>query len=169
MPATRLTSNSKKSSKSALPAIPHVRGMGAWLAVVRTYQQCSETLSEGIKPLGLKLAQHDVMMNLLQSNSLTQQELAQRSFVTKSHMSAVLMEMAELGWISREGSEMDKRSKVITLSAQGQELASQAFAVQAQVVNVMMGDLSNTQIEEIQDFSLNAYEALAQHRVSMQD
>jgi DNA-binding MarR family transcriptional regulator len=141
--------------------------MGAWLAVVRTYQQCSETLSEGIKPLGLKLAQHDVMMNLLQSSSLTQQELAQRSFVTKSHMSAVLIEMEGHGWINREGSEEDKRSKIITLTPQGQALAQQAFAVQAQVVKVMMGDLSNAQIKEIQDFSLHAHQALALHRASL--
>jgi DNA-binding MarR family transcriptional regulator len=167
MSATKLTSPSKRPSQNNKPAVANVRGMGAWLAVVRTYQQCSETLSEGIKPLGIKLAQHDVMMNLLQSSSLTQQELAQRSFVTKSHMSAVLMEMEEHGWVSREGSEQDKRSKVITLTPEGHALAQQAFAVQAEVVKVMMGELSNAQIKEIQDFSLNAHKALALHRASL--
>jgi MarR family transcriptional regulator, organic hydroperoxide resistance regulator len=173
MPASSLTSASKTKAKAtaakraapAQQALSQVRGMGAWLAIVRTYQQCSETLSERIKPLGLKLAQHDVMMNLLLSPTLTQQQLAERSFVTKSHMSAVLMEMAELGWVSREDSMEDKRSKVITLTPDGLRLAHQAYAVQAQVVSVMMGDLSNAQIKDIQSFSLNAHQALTAYRL----
>jgi MarR family transcriptional regulator, organic hydroperoxide resistance regulator len=164
------TSASKTKSKAARSSEqPEVRGMGAWLAIVRTYQQCSETLSERIKPLGLKLAQHDVMMNLLLSSSLTQQQLAERSFVTKSHMSAVLMEMAELGWVSREDSLEDKRSKVIALTPEGASKAQQAYAIQVQVVNVMMGDLSDAQIKEIQAFSLNAYQALAAYRLAADD
>jgi MarR family transcriptional regulator, organic hydroperoxide resistance regulator len=177
MPASSLTPVSKTKAKAfatktqspALPALPQVRGIGAWLAIVRTYQQCSETLTDRIKPLGLKLAQHDVMMNLLLSPTLTQQQLAERSFVTKSHMSAVLMEMAELGWVSREDSLEDKRSKVITLTPEGLQLAHQAYAVQAQVVSVMMGELSNAQIKDIQNFSLNAHQALAAYRLSPVD
>jgi DNA-binding MarR family transcriptional regulator len=164
------TPSSKSKSKATRSAAPsEVRGMQAWLAIVRTYQQCSETLSERIKPLGLKLAQHDVMMNLLLSPSLTQQQLAERSFVTKSHMSAVLMEMAELGWVNREDSMEDKRSKVITLTPEGASKAQQAYAIQVQVVNVMMGDLSNAQIKDIQNFSLNAYQALAAYRLAADD
>jgi DNA-binding MarR family transcriptional regulator len=177
MPAPSLTSTSKtkaraaKTKRAATPqqALPQVRGIGAWLAIVRTYQQCSETLSEGIKPLGLKLAQHDVMMNLLLSPTLTQQQLAERSFVTKSHMSAVLMEMAELGWVSRKDSIEDKRSKVVTLTPDGLQLAHLAYAVQTEVVSIMMGDLSNAQIKDIQNFSLNAHQALVAYRLSPGD
>jgi DNA-binding MarR family transcriptional regulator len=138
--------------------------MGAWLAIVTTYQQCSETLSAGIRPLGLKLAQHDVMMNLLLHTALTQQQLAQRSFVTKSHMSAVLTEMSERGWVSREDSQDDKRSKVIALTPAGRQLAQQAYSIQAQVVQLMMGDLSPAQITEMQDFSRRAQSALKAFR-----
>jgi MarR family transcriptional regulator, organic hydroperoxide resistance regulator len=176
MPTPSLTPSSKSKAKAtatkpatpAQQALPQVRGIGAWLAIVRTYQQCSETLSERIKPLGLKLAQHDVMMNLLLSPTLTQQQLAERSFVTKSHMSAVLIEMAELGWVSREDSRQDKRSKVIMLTPDGQQLAHQAYAVQAQVVNVMMRDLSNAQIKDVQNFSMNAHQALVAYRIASQ-
>jgi DNA-binding MarR family transcriptional regulator len=170
MPTPSPKTASKTKSKAARSAAQgEVRGMQAWLAIVRTYQQCSETLSERIKPLGIKLAQHDVMMNLLLSPTLTQQQLAERSFVTKSHMSAVLMEMAELGWVSREDSVEDKRSKVITLTPEGKSKAQQSYAIQVQVVNVMMGDLSDAQIKEIQAFSLNAYQALATYRLTASD
>ena len=163
MPPTPTSKDQPLPSAAAQPPKP-VHGMGAWLAIVSTYQECSETLSAGIKPLGLKLSQHDVMMNLLLNSKLTQQQLAERSFVTKSHMSAVLTEMVDSGWVSREDSQDDKRSKVIALTPAGLVLAQRAYTVQAQVVQVMMGDLSRTQIKEMQDFSRRAQSALKTYR-----
>jgi DNA-binding MarR family transcriptional regulator len=140
------------------PAGP--RGLGAWLGVVRTYQKCSQVLSEGIKPLGLKLAQHDVMMNLLKMPEQTQQQLAGHSYVTKSHMSAVLTEMQALGWIGRTDSAVDKRSKVVCLTPLGRPLALRAYAVQTQVVDAMMAPLSDRQISDLEKLSRNAVAAL---------
>jgi DNA-binding MarR family transcriptional regulator len=137
-----------------------VRGISAWLAIVRTYKKCADTLSERIEPLGLKLAQHDVMMNLLRDSPLTQQQLAERSYVTKSHMSAVLTEMVELGWITRSDSDIDKRSKAISLSRKGLALAERAYATQIEIVNIMMDPLTDRQIADVNAFSLNAYRAL---------
>ncbi|NJS37057.1 MAG: MarR family transcriptional regulator [Brachymonas sp.] len=128
--------------------------------MVRTYQTCSETLSLGIKPLGLKLAQHDVLMHLLLGQALTQQQLAERSYVTKSHMSALLIEMQALGWIDRIGSETDKRSKVIALTEQGMALAQQAWQLQERVIQTMMAPLSDAQMEDLQRFSVRAHQDL---------
>jgi DNA-binding MarR family transcriptional regulator len=160
MPLQNRVTPPELSTLASPTSLASVRGMGAWLAVVRTYQKCSDVLSQRIQPLGIKLAQHDVMMNLLMASNLTQQQLAERSFVTKSHMSAVLVEMAQLGWISREGSAQDKRSKVIALTPEGLHLAQQAFAAQAEVVNQMMGPLTDRQVSDLQSFSLNAFKAL---------
>jgi MarR family transcriptional regulator, temperature-dependent positive regulator of motility len=101
-----------------------------------------------------------VLMNLLMGSGLTQQQLAQRSFVTKSHMSAVLMEMQALGWIDRTGSDEDKRSKVITLTAQGRLLAQSAWQIQAQVVHSMMNPLSDEHLQGLSNFSVQAQTAL---------
>ncbi len=138
-----------------------IKGMNAWLAVVRTYQKCAEVLTARIKPLGLKLAQHDVMMNLLLVQEQTQQQLAEKSFVTKSHMSAVLAEMADLGWITRKDSTQDKRSKVIRLTRQGLALARRAYAAQAEVITVMMAPLTDKQVDELERVSRNATTSLS--------
>jgi DNA-binding MarR family transcriptional regulator len=137
-----------------------IRGISAWLAVVRTYQTCSDALAAQIRPLGLKLAEHDVLMSLLVTPVQTQQQLAEKSFVTKSHMSAVLTEMTELGWVSRDHSSIDKRSKTITLTPTGRVVAGQALAAQAKVVAVMMDPLSDKQILELEKISKNATAAL---------
>jgi DNA-binding MarR family transcriptional regulator len=164
-----LATQSTDSLEPRSPQQTQVRGIGTWLAIVSTYQTCSETLTLGIKPLGLKLAQHDVLMNLLMGSSLTQQQLAQRSFVTKSHMSAVLMEMQELGWIDRTGSEEDKRSKVITLTAQGRQLAQSAWQIQAQVVHGMMNPLSDQHLQDLLNFSMQAQTALIELQKSFHE
>jgi DNA-binding MarR family transcriptional regulator len=164
-----LSSKTKQPQRAAKTVSAHpaaadrsgdVRGLASWLAIVRTYQKCADTLTERIKPLGIKLAQHEVMMNLLRANALTQQQLAERSFVTKSHMSAVITEMETLGWLSRVDSDIDKRSKVIALTRKGSALAQRAYAVQLEVVTVMMDPLSDKQIDAISTFSNNAFNAL---------
>jgi DNA-binding MarR family transcriptional regulator len=158
MPPARQNRVSTPPASAAKP--DSVRGFNTWLAVVRTYQKCSEVLTEGVKPLGLKLAQHDVMMRLLIAQQQTQQQLAGSSFVTKSHMSAVLTEMAEQGWIERTESPTDKRSKVVRLTSAGHHLALQAHAVQAAVVGAMMAPLSDRQMGELERMSRNAVSAL---------
>lgn len=150
------TKSKAANSRLASQPAPFIKGMSAWLAVVRTYQKCAEVLEARIKPLGLKLAQHDVMMNLLLQAQQTQQQLAEKSFVTKSHMSGVITEMVELGWITRTDSSADKRSKIIALTPRGLALARRAYAVQAEVVAVMMEPLSDKQISELEKISLNA-------------
>jgi DNA-binding MarR family transcriptional regulator len=152
--------NTKTRDTSPKPASHVARGTDAWLAVVRTYQKCSDTLTQRIAPLGLKLAQHDVMMNLLLHAQPTQQQLAEKSFVTKSHMSAVLSEMLQLGWITRTDSTADKRSKLISLTPSGRALALKAYAAQAVVIDAMMGPLTDKQIVELERVSRNAVGAL---------
>jgi DNA-binding MarR family transcriptional regulator len=150
------TQNKKISTDVGSTNSTLIRGMSAWLAVVRTYQKCAEVLAARIKPLGIKLAQHDVMMNLLIASEQTQQQLAEKSFVTKSHMSAVLAEMAALGWITRKDSALDKRSKVVRLTRQGLTLAGRAYEAQAEVIAVMMDPLTEKQIAELEKVSRDA-------------
>ena len=160
------TQKSLLRATASQPSVPPMRGLGSWLAVVLAYQKCSEVLSLAIKPLGLKLAQHEVLMTLLMTRHttqpITQQRLAENSYVTKSHMSGVLTEMAAMGWIVRNDSAHDKRSKVISLTPQGLMLAKRAYAAQAEVIGVMMQPLSDRQVDELERTSRSATLALAE-------
>jgi DNA-binding MarR family transcriptional regulator len=120
----------------------------AWMSVVRTYNLCNDTLINALKPLGLKIAQFEVLVKLLYDPEQTQQKLAANSYVVKSHMSGLLTEMMENGWVRRNEDEKDKRSKVISLTPKGFALANKAAAVQASVVGAMFAPLSKKQIRE---------------------
>jgi DNA-binding MarR family transcriptional regulator len=138
-----------------------IEDLRAWTSVVRAYQLCSDTLVARLKPLDLKLAQFEVLVRLLYEPEQTQQALAQHSFVVKSHMSGLLVEMAAKGWVKRADSETDKRSKVVTLTSKGLALAKKAAAIQTDVVSVMLEPLSKKQIRDVEAAMNTVSRALA--------
>jgi DNA-binding MarR family transcriptional regulator len=122
----------------------------AWTSVVRAYQLCSDALVMRLKVIDLKLPQFEVLVRLLYEPDQTQQQLAEASFVVKSHMSGLLAEMAARRWIKRSESALDKRSNVVTLTARGLTLAKKAAAIQAEVVSAMLTPLSAKQIHDVE-------------------
>jgi DNA-binding MarR family transcriptional regulator len=132
----------------------------AWLSVVRAYQLCNDALIEKLKPLGLKLPQYEVLVRLLHEPTQTQQQLALHSFVVKSHMSGLLSDMLERGWIKRSENDQDKRSKVISLTTKGAALAKKAAFVQNEVVGVMLAAMSKKQIIEVEQVMTSVAQAL---------
>ena len=127
---------------------PSKEDLRAWVSVIRTYHLCNAALIHRLKPLGLKLAQFEVLVRLLHEPGQSQQQLAANSFVVKSHMSGLLAEMIEQGWVKRGEQEGDKRSKPASLTAKGQALARKAAAVQDEVVGAMFAPLTRRQISD---------------------
>jgi DNA-binding MarR family transcriptional regulator len=143
--AVKQTASLKKQKKREAGVTSELQ---SWLSVVRTYHLCSEALIDGLKPLGLKLPQHEVLVTLLYAPGQTQQQLATHSFVAKSHISGLLTEMVKLRWVQRIESREDKRVKHIFLTASGKRLAQHAFAVQQSVIKVMFSSLTQRQIAD---------------------
>jgi DNA-binding MarR family transcriptional regulator len=131
----------------------------AWLSVARTYELCSDTVSLEIKPLGLKLQQFEILLALLPGPQ-TQADLVMRSFVVKSHMSALLTQMQTEGWVERLPSQADKRSKMVTLTEAGLVLASQCQAVQRNVMATMFAPLTDVQVLQTEQVMLRVEAAL---------
>ena len=134
---------------SVLPTISK-DDLRAWTSVVRTYQLCSDMLISRLKPLDLTLPLFEILVSLLGTPNQTQQQLVDRSFVVKSHISGLLANMEERGWIKREAGEIDKRSKVVTLTAKGITLAKKAATIQIEVVSAMITPLSQKQIHDME-------------------
>jgi DNA-binding MarR family transcriptional regulator len=122
----------------------------AWTSVVRTYQLCSDTLISRLKPLELTLPMFEVLVSLLGTPNQAQQQLVDRSFIVKSHMSGLLANMEERGWITREAGQADKRSKLVALTAAGTNLAKKAATIQIDVISAMIAPLSQKQIYDME-------------------
>ena len=114
-------------------------GTRAWLAVVRAYNLCDAVLAERLAALGLRVVEHEVLVNLLRAPGLTQQDLAQRCFVAKSGVSMLVGQMEKQGRVTRQSDPVDARVKRLLLTPEGEALARQALAVQSEVVQAMVG------------------------------
>lgn len=130
------------------------------MSVIRTYNLCNISLINQLKPLGLKLAQFEVLVKLLHDPEQSQQKLAANSYVVKSHMSGLLAEMIENGWVNRSEHENDKRSKLISLTPKGLALAKKAAMVQAEVIGAMFAPLTKKQIGDTEQIMNTVSEAL---------
>ena len=129
---------------------PAVKPLRTWLSVVRCYQLCNDAIAARLKPLGLKVPHYEVLARLAAHPAQTQQQLASNAYVVKSHMSKLLDEMTEYGWVVRAGNDQDRRSKTISLTPLGETMARQAAAVQHEVMQAMFRPLSSQQIADME-------------------
>ncbi|HYF43853.1 MAG TPA: MarR family winged helix-turn-helix transcriptional regulator [Ramlibacter sp.] len=136
MPRTRPTPAVKsKASPSRPPA--DVLAQQAWLSVARCYHLCDAVLTSRLAALGVRLQEHEVLMNLLLAPDLTQQELANRCFVAKSGVSMLVSSMEDKGLVERQPDPQDARVRRLALTRRGSVLAARCRQVQEDVVTRM--------------------------------
>ncbi|WP_341890501.1 MarR family transcriptional regulator [Variovorax sp. YR752] len=137
------------SRAAKTPSSPH--GTQAWLAVVRAYNLCDAVMTARMAELGVRIAEHEVLANLATAPGITQQQLAARCFVAKSGISMLLAQMESRGWVRREADAADARIKRLHLTADGQALAQQTLAAQADVVRAMVAGSSDAELDQVRD------------------
>lgn len=125
--------------KNAVADDPSPQAVQSWLSVVRAYHLCEAVMSQRLAKLGLKLAEHEVLVNLRRAPGSTQQSLAQRCFVAKSGVSMLVTRMEQAGLVLRQADAVDARVWRLFLTTQGERLAARAHAVQAEVLHAMTG------------------------------
>lgn len=136
----------------------------AWVAVVRAYNLCDAVLSERIEALGLKTAEHEVIVSLLLYPGVTQQQLASHSFTAKSVMSVLVNKLEQGGLISRTVDARDSRAWRLQLTAKGEKLARRALAIQNEVVTAMTAEFTPAELAELTAASQRACRALEKMR-----
>jgi DNA-binding MarR family transcriptional regulator len=109
----------------------------SWLSVVRAYNLCDALMARRLGALGVRTAEHEILANLRREPGLSQQALAARCFTAKSHISGLLSDLEERGWVRREPDPADARAKRLFLAAAGARMAERTAQVQASVVALM--------------------------------
>ncbi|MCA0405796.1 MAG: MarR family transcriptional regulator [Proteobacteria bacterium] len=122
-----------------------------WLAVARCHALYAQRLQLILAPLGLRIAQFDVLANLVYEPGMTQQRLAGKLFVGRSNLSMALSEMEKMGWVRRESDPQDKRIRRLFLTPQGQALALQALEDECVLFDEMMTALSEEECNALGD------------------
>ena len=116
--------------------------MRPWLSIARTFHLCDTLMARRLGALGVRVAEHEILVNLRRDPGIGQQTLALRCFNAKSHISALLTALEERGWVIREPDPADARAKQLFLTSAGNRVAARTAAVQAEVAAAMAASVS---------------------------
>ena len=124
-------------------------GFGAWIKVGVVYQRTYRILAERLKTLDLSVAQFDALANLYVGDGIRQQELATRLLVTKGNVTGLVNRLVEHGWAERRADPEDGRAHRVLLTKRGRTVAKRALVIQRDLVDEMMGTLTQRQREQL--------------------
>jgi DNA-binding MarR family transcriptional regulator len=123
--------------------------MRPWLSIARTFYLCDALMARRLGALGVRTAEHEILVNLRREPGIAQQTLARRCFSAKSHISALLTALEERGWVSRESDPSDARAKQLFLTPAGERMAVRTAAVQAEVAARMAESVSPRALADV--------------------
>jgi DNA-binding MarR family transcriptional regulator len=149
-------------SKSLRAPLADETAVRSWLSVVRAYNQCDALMARRFAALGVRTAEHEVLANLRRDPGLSQQVLAARCFTAKSHVSGLLSDLEQRGWVRREPDPADARAKRLHLTAEGARVAECTARAQAEVVALMTAGYSAADLEQVRAVMATVSERLQQ-------
>ncbi len=83
-----------------------------------------------LREIGVSIPQCDVLTTLSEQEGVSQQQLAERLYVTKGNISGLLDRLEEAGFVERRAAASDRRQYSIHLTEAGRAMAEKAIAVQ---------------------------------------
>ena len=148
-PAAPTRTPLRARSKAPTQASTDDAAMLPWLSIARTFYLCDALLARRLGALGVRVAEHEILINLRREPGIAQQTLARRCFSAKSHISALLTALEERGWVSREADPVDARAKQLFLTPAGEHIAARTTAVQAELAAAMAAAVSPKALAEV--------------------
>ncbi|RLQ96073.1 MarR family winged helix-turn-helix transcriptional regulator [Falsibacillus albus] len=94
-------------------------GLLLWFRLSRLYSQSIRESNQHLKKWNLTAAQFDVLVQVGSHARITQQQLAEKLFVTKGNITQLLSRMEQLELIQRE---KEWKTKYISLTESGEKL-----------------------------------------------
>src|SRR5436309_7954989 len=112
-----------------------------WFRVRRLESRINTALGSRLRALGLTAPQCDVLTTLTEREGVSQQELAERLYVTKGNISGLIDRLVASKLVERRAIAGDRRSHAIYLTATGRHRAEEAIAMQREFVAQTFGQL----------------------------
>jgi MarR family transcriptional regulator, organic hydroperoxide resistance regulator len=121
-----------------------------WFRFIRLHRRATNAVSGELKSLGLSIPQFDLLSTLSEREGMSQQELAERLYVTKGNVSGLLDRMVEADLVERRSIPGDRRSNALHLTAKGRDLAEKGIAAQRSYVHRTLGTLPSRDLVELE-------------------
>jgi len=121
-----------------------------WFRVIRLHRRALNTVASELKAIGLSIPQFDLLSTLTEREGLSQQELAERLYVTKGNVSGLLDRMVEADLVERRSIPGDRRSNALYLTKKGRDLAEKGIAAQRAYVQRTLGSLPEQDLADLE-------------------
>lgn len=118
-----------------------------WISVLRAEKAVVRALTRSLAPLGLKIAQLDLLMNVHRHPGLSQHELARRLLVGRSNVTMLLPQLEKQELLRRETDSRDKRVFRLSLTPKGEELLASALAVYTELIDKVMAQSTDEECD----------------------
>ncbi|MGO4704632.1 MarR family winged helix-turn-helix transcriptional regulator [Microvirga sp. 2MCAF38] len=135
---------------SLAPSDQHADPLRIWFRFVRLHRRALNTVSIRLREIGLSIPQFDLLSTLTEQEGLSQQDLAERLYVTKGNVSGLLDRMVEAGLVERRSIPGDRRSNALFLTTKGRQLAERGIAAQHAYVAETLGTLGDRDLVELE-------------------
>ena len=121
-----------------------------WFRFLRLESRIRLSVSNRLKAIGLSIAQCDVLTTLTEREGLSQQDLAERLYVTKGNISGLIDRLTAAGLVERRTIASDRRSHAIFLTPAGRVAAQRGIEAQARFVTETLGQMQPADLAEFE-------------------
>jgi len=115
--------------------------MKVWLRFVRLNRRLYAAITAELRDIALSVPQFDVLSTLSEREGLSQQELADRLYVTKGNVSGLVDRLVRGGFAERRHLPGDRRSHALYLTDSGRDVVARGLAIQRAYVARTLGRL----------------------------
>jgi len=123
-------------------------GLMLWFRITRIYNQSIRESNQHLKKWNLTAAQFDILVQVGSHERLSQQELANKLFVTKGNITQLLRKMEDLGLINRE---QEWKTKYLSLTEVGKEFFYEIVSKQEQFQASQFSNLNYKEKKQLLD------------------
>ncbi|MGE7904672.1 MarR family winged helix-turn-helix transcriptional regulator [Peribacillus sp. NPDC094092] len=123
-------------------------GLMLWFRITRIYNQSIRESNQHLKKWNLSAAQFDILVQVGSHERLSQQELANKLFVTKGNITQLLRKMEELGLIKRE---QEWKTKYLSLTEEGKEFFHEVVPKQEHFQASQFANLNEAEKQQLLD------------------
>ncbi len=121
-----------------------------WFRLVRLNARLGAAVGDRLKAVGLSVPQCDVLATLTEREGVSQQELAERLYVTKGNISGLIDRLEAAKLVERRSIAGDRRSHAIYLTEEGCKLAQRGVEIQRNYVARTIGRLAPEQARQFE-------------------
>jgi MarR family 2-MHQ and catechol resistance regulon transcriptional repressor len=117
-------------------------GPKLWVVLARAYGSLAHYVEQCIVAEGLCLSDFMMLEVLLHKGPLSISVIGEKVLLTNASMTAAVDRLEKRGFVLRHNSEEDRRSKIVTLTAEGREFISELYARHVLDIEAVTSSLS---------------------------